>query len=400
MHPLKKVMKEAENQIREDNRAWFEGFMEENYPGYLARQEKEKIRKRKLKVLWVSLSSSMAAVVAIVASLVLLLPLLFPAPNVPPKKHYLLENEREVVSDLAEMNADLSEMYLEISAEYEGKVRKVYDSISSDTLFYKLEFKQQNEFVDEKIIVYLYVNLDYEILMELEDSVVQTTSIDAFTITYNKKIIGADFPFLLSYHAITEYNGIAIYIEYEQLSLDEEGNFFNFFEQTFRLPGPDKTPAGSDQSDDEVPNENPEQNNPIETPVDIPEEQTPQDKHYAIDEEMTEKSELSELNTDLHDIRVEFGAGFDGRVERAYDSDSGDTLYYRLVFENPETTESPEVWIYANPYYTDRKELKTPEFKTSDVGGFALTYSESVEGEGCCFLPSMRLPNIMALRFT
>ena len=258
MHPLKKVMKEAENQIREDNRAWFEGFMEENYPGYLARQEKEKIRKRKLRVLWVSLSSSMAAVAAIVVSLVLLLPLLFPAPNVPPKKHYLAENERETTLELATLNATLPEMYLEFDAHYEGKVRRFYDSVSSDTLYYKLNFVQQNEEIDEKVIIHIYVNSDYEKQKNIDSSIVKEMSIGEFDISYNELIEEESSLFTLTYLAVTQHGGITIYIEYEQLSLDEEGNFFHFFEQTFRLLGSDKTPAGSDQSDDELPNENPE----------------------------------------------------------------------------------------------------------------------------------------------
>ena len=44
MYPLKKMVKKVEEQVREDNREWFEGFLEKNYPGCLKRRRKGEIR--------------------------------------------------------------------------------------------------------------------------------------------------------------------------------------------------------------------------------------------------------------------------------------------------------------------------------------------------------------------
>ncbi|MCL2798152.1 MAG: hypothetical protein FWD58_08895 [Firmicutes bacterium] len=231
MHPLEKLSKEAGDYVTEKNRPWFEDVMEEHYPGYKEQQKQKKIRKHRLRLTWISLSSSMAAV-AIVVSLVLLWPLMFPISDDPPGKHYLLENEESTASNLAALNADAKNFLLELDAACEGEVRQWFDSVSGDILYYSLIFENQDSL--EAFKIYVYVNPDYKIPVGLEDAT-ETISLGKFEITYFKKIINDDWAFVLTYHAITEYSGVTIYIEYEQLSLDEESNFFNFFSQTFQV---------------------------------------------------------------------------------------------------------------------------------------------------------------------
>ncbi|MCL2798044.1 MAG: hypothetical protein FWD58_08345 [Firmicutes bacterium] len=389
MHPLEKLSKEAGDYVTEKNRPWFENLMEEHHPGYKEQQRQKEIRKRRLRLIWISLSSSMVTV-AVVISLVFLWPLMFPTTDSPPGKHYLLENEESTISSLSDLNADIQNFFLELDVGYESKIRHWFDSVSGDTLYYELDLGNQDTL--ETIIIYIYINPYYENKEDLKDinpADVNEIAVGEFIVMCNKVVEDKDWAFLLSYRAVSEHNGVTIYIEYEQLSLDEESNFFNFFEQTFRPPG-HPAPAASDLSK-KPPGHNPEVSNisdaPPETPSDNP-SQDPPVKHYAFEDEITVASNLTELNSVLQIIRVEFAVGYEANIERILDSASGDTLYYRLTLDNPEMFEAIIVYIYINPDYENRNELPIiPDIsQTTFINDFLLSYNESIVEDGIFFL--------------
>lgn len=236
-HSINRQRQEAEKTILEENREWIDNFMQENYPGYQRRQEpreKQKVKNHRLRTIWFSIGSSMAAMVIIVVTLIFTWPLMFPVPppNPPdPPKKYLTENEVSVKSDLTELNADLEGFIIMLDTGYEDFVLRTYDSEYGDTLYYEVTII--NEDTVERITIYAYVNSLYEHQGETSEQNI-TASVGGFTIKYSEEVQDEGWAFTLICYAKFEYNDSAIYIDYKQLSLDEESNFFDFFEQAFQ----------------------------------------------------------------------------------------------------------------------------------------------------------------------
>lgn len=73
-----------------------------------------------------------------VATLTVFLILWFALPSKPKGKVYFEDNFVEVRSDVDELNSDLMLCSFEADENYSVDISKVYDSVSNDTLFYKL----------------------------------------------------------------------------------------------------------------------------------------------------------------------------------------------------------------------------------------------------------------------
>lgn len=84
-----------------------------------------------------------------------------PAPFQPPI-HYFEDNFVKVDSDLEELNADLKLFSLVVNeTDYDLKIKKTYDSLSGDHLYYTLSFEQQNGLV-KSFKLDIVVNSFYE----------------------------------------------------------------------------------------------------------------------------------------------------------------------------------------------------------------------------------------------
>ena len=81
--------------------------------------------------------------VAIIAVALILYFSLRPKPSQPPI-HYFEDNFVQADSDLQELNNDLKLFSIELYEEYDLEIKKIYDSLSEDNLFYTLSFNQKN----------------------------------------------------------------------------------------------------------------------------------------------------------------------------------------------------------------------------------------------------------------
>lgn len=73
---------------------------------------------------------------------------------------YLEENEKNVESNLDELNSDAEKFYLEIPESIPYKIEKFYDSVSGDTLYYKLKINSDE--LQLRIDADIVVNKNYD----------------------------------------------------------------------------------------------------------------------------------------------------------------------------------------------------------------------------------------------
>lgn len=231
---IKQQVKEAEKTILSDDKEWFNAFMSENYPDYGRQKAKKPIPALRRRPVFTTLVSCVSVAVVII-SLIFLWQGKFPATdNNQPRKSYEIKNEAHVDSDITELNSDLQGIIVAIDTAYELKnFDRIYDSVYNDNLYYKIEIEEYEEFF-EKINIFVYVNPDYKNRKGIFGSEIKTDKSSDFTISYNENINDDDGLFTLKYFAFMEYGDMAVYIEYEQLSLDDQSNFFNFFAQAFK----------------------------------------------------------------------------------------------------------------------------------------------------------------------
>lgn len=110
-------------------------------------------------------------VAALTVSLILYFSLK-PAPFEPPI-HYFEDNFKEVNSNLEELNADLKLFSLVVNEnDYDMTVKKTYDSLRGDSLFYSLNFSHQNgmkSFALKIVVNSLYEHEQYEYSKEPDE---------------------------------------------------------------------------------------------------------------------------------------------------------------------------------------------------------------------------------------
>ncbi len=219
------VSKEDKELLKQD-KPWLDAFLQEHY-GVAP-------KKKNTKRVWVTLTAC-AAAVALVLTLALCLPRVFRSSDTGKtdmngEKHYAAENRTTREVDLAEVNNDLQKILIEFSADYVLDITCCYDSVYNDTLYYVIH--GVNEQTLEDVLVNLYVNPDFACTAELELDK-ETTNVNGFDLDYIHSFIFDDPFYTVSYKSLTEYSGVTVYIEYTQLSLSENGDFFDFFAQTF-----------------------------------------------------------------------------------------------------------------------------------------------------------------------
>lgn len=241
---VKKQARETENKILENNKEWIDGFIKQNYPdenkkrkkknvsAFAVGQPKTAVRSSRSSVAVVGTLSVVVAI-CLIAAIVAFALLFNPTVPVPlPKKNYLTENEKNAESDILELNSGLKDFSVKLEEGFDGKLNRIYDSISNDTLYYSLDIAKIE--TTEMILIHFYVNKDFLNRKTIKDiGNASTQTIGVFEILYNEEKVNEDWAYKLQYNAITEYNEVSIYIEYEQYSLDGTSNLFNFIEQTF-----------------------------------------------------------------------------------------------------------------------------------------------------------------------
>lgn len=221
----KQQAKFAEKKILKDNEGFYNDIVKSHF-------SEKKSHTKRIAILG---SSAASVILTVVLCLVFLLPSnLGPGIVDPPKKHYLLENEVSVPSDIEELNLNLSGVIINLTSRYDFKIQRTYDSESNDNLFFLISIAGEDTF--ETVKIYVYINPDYEHKKQTIEEPIKTKNIGGFDVEYKESITkDSDEIFTFIYVAKTAHENLAIYLEYEQLWFKEETNFFNFFEETIKL---------------------------------------------------------------------------------------------------------------------------------------------------------------------
>lgn len=230
---FKKQVEQAQENILQNNEDWHENFMNTQFYECSSNQSNSYSIKQKHKTIWISLCSTFALAIILTVGLVLGLP----SSSLPAQdtKFYLTENERNMQIELADFNNKLVDNGVRLNVDdiYTLKVTQVYDLDSGDELYYKVQLIN-DDVTYETVLFEVYVNEHFKNKKILQDEPIEG-SIHNTPLKYNLKISDDDWAFVINYTAIIEYNNISIYINYEQLSLDENSNFFVFLAQTLEL---------------------------------------------------------------------------------------------------------------------------------------------------------------------
>lgn len=123
----------------------------------------------------------------LVAALTVTLILYYTLYSKPKNIFYLTENYVLVDSDIDELNADLTLFTLEVdTAKYSFKVIRTYDSVSGDTLFYRLDIISQDISLKTQIEIVVNENFIHDDMHYSEETV--EGSISGYTINYTQSL--------------------------------------------------------------------------------------------------------------------------------------------------------------------------------------------------------------------
>ena len=141
-----------------------------------------------------------------------------------PPIHYFTDNFKEVDSDLEELNFDLDLFSVVVNEnDYELSIKKTYDSLSGDNLFYRLSFNHKNgqiqSFKLDIVVNSLYEHEQVEYSKELVES--QISDYDIRYIETSKSISGTPFS-TITCQGEMQIGDQWIYIEnYEEMALGQ-----------------------------------------------------------------------------------------------------------------------------------------------------------------------------------
>lgn len=215
MRLLKKQAKRTEQKLLAENTENYDALVRAHYPAPA----------KKRKVLPFAILGGVG-----VAAIALTLCLVFLLPNTAENnKSYNSENEQVADCTVEKINTDLSVIQLLVLSNYTYVCTYTFDSQYNDTLYYEITAKN-TDFTTATIR--LYVNPDYKDRQKAPETSV-TEQCGDFTVKYDKTYTEDGGLYTVSYTAESQVNDVTIFITYEQLSLDDTGDFFNFFAQTF-----------------------------------------------------------------------------------------------------------------------------------------------------------------------
>ena len=110
------------------------------------------------------------------------------SPSVVPPVHYFEDNFVEVDSNLQELNDDLELFTLTVDmGEYDVNIRKTYDSLSGDDIFFTLEFTS-NQGLSKKFRFDLVVNKFYSYTELIYSGELKEAQFSDYTIKYTERV--------------------------------------------------------------------------------------------------------------------------------------------------------------------------------------------------------------------
>lgn len=174
-------------------------------------QIKENSKSTKRKIDWkkITVIASSLAVIVIILTIVILA-----WPNASqPQKVYYAENEAIVTSSVEQLNEDLTDF--KFANLLNAKVNRVYDKVYNDTLFYMVEYQDNETF--ESIRFSIIVNAAYDSLLN-KKYFEKEQQFNNYILKYNDNIELEDDIYFIYIDAKLVINNIAIFIDYDTMS--------------------------------------------------------------------------------------------------------------------------------------------------------------------------------------
>lgn len=212
MRSLKRQAKETEKNLLAENA--------DNYNALV----KERFTSNKSKAKPIALFTTIGAAV-----LALSLCLIFILPNMN-SGFYTAANEVIFSTTSEEIESSVKGVKIAFLPDYNYSYYRIYDSKSNDTLYYMIYINGDLSF--ESVYIRFYVNKRYKQRHSVSRQA-ESKTVGAFTIAYDRTAeVDADV-YKVSYKAEFKLRKADVFIDYEQMSLDDSDNFVNFFIQTF-----------------------------------------------------------------------------------------------------------------------------------------------------------------------
>lgn len=154
-----------------------------------------------------------------------------------PAKDKIVYNEQNFItssSTIEEMNNDMREFEFEIdTAVYSAKVEKTADSVSGDSILYRVQINQRNSLINFEFIAVCNPNYSYP-----NFDITNFTHIDLsdLSVYYKKDIITDEETSLKQASCLAQIQKGSefIYItEYNEYMMDEEGSFLQIIQEMF-----------------------------------------------------------------------------------------------------------------------------------------------------------------------
>lgn len=108
-------------------------------------------------------------------------------------------------------------------------------------------------------------------------------------------------------------------------------------------------------------------------------------KDYQKKDEIYQVADLSQLAQDTQCIAFEINETFVTGISFAYDSVTGDGLYYMISIADEDAFLAARLFIVTNIYYTLNFYLPE-ELNTTQINGFIVEYAETTTDEGGIFM--------------
>lgn len=220
MRKYKKLQQSVDESLKHiHNEKLLEALIEENNR---VNGDRQKTKQKQFKLIMASSCLAVILIFVIVGCL-----FLFPSKNDDGTKHYFLDNEKLIESNLEEMSLYTS--YINFDKKLDWKISKFIDTIYNDTLYFVAECNKELTF--ESFIITVIVNKDYKYYGK-------TIAYDKEEMLDKNKVFFKE-EFVIAEEGIYTFNTKAkintkaeiLYIEYKEMRLDKNSNFLSSLKQ-------------------------------------------------------------------------------------------------------------------------------------------------------------------------
>lgn len=236
---FRKQIKQAQKEILDDNREWFDNFVSEHFPESEKKKEPGGFFGR-YRAVWLSACACLMAAVIVLVGVAVFLPG-GGSQTVPPPNYYNAWGWFPSKSlNLEQLNAGLTEINVDIygegvdygDSEVECGIDEFYDEATGDTLWCMLYLAyggNDHAWIDIEIYPNPYFANTHK---AGEDNI--STNLGGLSVIYSEKVEEDDGIFEIDSHAIIERGNTSVYIKYAGWSYRDSGKLLAFIERTIK----------------------------------------------------------------------------------------------------------------------------------------------------------------------